>query len=91
MNKIGIDKFYIKELECDIPKDKLDEREKYYIEKFNSFYGGYNATVGGKGGELILENITATLLIYITVAYPAMIFLKNTMYQPQPFIEFWKS
>lgn len=28
----------------------MDEREKYYIKKFNTYKQGYNATLGGEGG-----------------------------------------
>ena len=33
--------------ECELAK--LDEREKYWIEYYNSFYEGYNKTKGGSG------------------------------------------
>lgn len=53
MNKYGIENFTIEEIEkCD---DKiLSEREKFWIEKYNSYIGfinsnGYNATLGGDG------------------------------------------
>ena len=49
MNYHGIDKFHIKELErC--PNEQLNEKEIYYIEKYNSFApNGYNSTKGGDG------------------------------------------
>ncbi len=49
MNKYGIESFIIEKLiEC--PNDKLDEYEKYYIKKFNTYgHNGYNATKGGDG------------------------------------------
>lgn len=48
MNKYGIDNFSIEELEeCDI--DIVDEREKYWINKLNTYHNGYNATFGGDG------------------------------------------
>ena len=31
------------------PIDQLQEREKYWVEKTNAFYGGYNRTLGGDG------------------------------------------
>jgi group I intron endonuclease len=31
-------------------EDELDEREIYYIEQYDSFYTGYNETLGGNGG-----------------------------------------
>lgn len=47
MNKYGVDNFKFRVIEeCDA--SKVEEREIYYIEKFNSFYEGYNATLGGR-------------------------------------------
>lgn len=46
LNKYGTDNFKFRVLEeCD--NNKLKEREIHYIEKFNSFHKGYNATLGG--------------------------------------------
>jgi len=53
MRKHGNHNFMVKELEeCDTKL--LNEREEYYIEKFNTFNSsaGYNATSGGEGGLL---------------------------------------
>lgn len=48
MNKHGIENFYIELLEeCD--NNLLDEREKYWINYYNSYHKGYNATIGGDG------------------------------------------
>ena len=49
IRKYGKDKFYIELLEKDIPINKLNEREIYYIDKFNSCNSGYNTTKGGDG------------------------------------------
>lgn len=46
MNKYGIENFSIKEIEY---TDNLEEREIYWIEYFNSYHNGYNATLGGDG------------------------------------------
>lgn len=52
--KYGKENFSIKELErCSI--DKLDEREIYYINLYNSYYEGYNNTKGGKSGAKPLK------------------------------------
>ena len=49
MREIGIDNFYIEELEeCD--NSLLNDREKHYIEIFDSLYNGYNSTSGGEAG-----------------------------------------
>lgn len=46
MQKYGLDSFIFTVLEeCSI--EHLDEREIFYIEKFNSYYNGYNQTLGG--------------------------------------------
>lgn len=50
VKEIGKDKFYVETLESNVPIEKLDEREIFYIEKYNSCDSGYNATKGGKGG-----------------------------------------
>ena len=48
MSKYGIDNFSIEELEeCD--DLILAEREIYWIDYYNSYYNGYNATFGGDG------------------------------------------
>lgn len=48
MKEIGAENFYYEILEnCD--DSVADEREKYYIQKFNSFKNGYNRTIGGHG------------------------------------------
>ena len=44
--KYGKENFYIELLEETTP-DKLDEREIFYIEKFDSYKNGYNSTNGG--------------------------------------------
>lgn len=50
VKEIGKDKFYVETLEDNVPLENLDEREIFYIEKYNSCDSGYNATKGGKGG-----------------------------------------
>lgn len=48
--KYGKENFIIKELEkCTL--DKIDEREIYYINLYNSYNTGYNSTLGGKKGS----------------------------------------
>lgn len=32
--------------------DKLDEREKYWIEYYDSYFNGYNSTLGGRATQL---------------------------------------
>lgn len=49
IRKYGEDKFYIELLEEDVLIEKLNEREQYWIQFFNSYYNGYNSTLGGDG------------------------------------------
>lgn len=49
MRKYGVEKFYIGKVESNIPIEYLDNKEIYYIEKYNSFKNGYNSTKGGDG------------------------------------------
>ena len=48
MRKYGIDKFHIEEIE-EVANSALNEREKYWINFYNSYYNGYNSTLGGDG------------------------------------------
>lgn len=54
MNKYGIDKFYVEQLESDLTDEQACKREQYYIEQYRSYVGfddcnGYNMTLGGDG------------------------------------------
>lgn len=55
IRKYGLDNFSFEILEkCE--EEKLDEREEYYIKKFNSYVGlndgwGYNLSIGGKSNR----------------------------------------
>lgn len=48
MKTIGVENFYYEILE-ECPIESLDEREIYYIDKFDSYVNGYNMTLGGEG------------------------------------------
>lgn len=50
MNKYGIQHFHVSLVE---ETDNLEEREKYWIEYYQSFKYGYNATTGGDGKPYI--------------------------------------
>lgn len=56
LRKYGINNFSIEIIEeCEI--SKLNEREIFYIAKFNTFKDGYNLTIGGDGNRrLLLDN-----------------------------------
>lgn len=52
IRKYGIENFKFEILEENIPREKLDEREEYWIEKMESFGDkGYNLTKGGNGNK----------------------------------------
>ncbi len=50
MQKYGIENFFIEEIE---QTDNPEERERYWIEFFDSFTNGYNATIGGDGRKYL--------------------------------------
>lgn len=49
MDELGVENFYVELLEDNVPIEKMYEREIYNIEKYDSFYNGYNSTKGGNG------------------------------------------
>ncbi len=49
IRKYGKDNFTIELLEDNIPIEEIDQREKYYIDYYNTFTNGYNMTTGGQG------------------------------------------
>lgn len=52
MKKYGIDHFKIEKIvEC--PIEELNDLEQFYIKKYNSYYEGYNLTLGGDGTQTI--------------------------------------
>lgn len=51
MNKYGIEKFIIEVVE-EPEVELLSQRECYWIEHYNSYHFGYNATLGGDGKVL---------------------------------------
>ena len=48
MRKHGVENYTIKVVECQVPETKLDDRERYWIEKLKP---QYNLTEGGGGGD----------------------------------------
>lgn len=50
-NKYGINNFICEEIE-EVPNNELDEREKYWIEYYDSYFNGYNSTLGGRAAQL---------------------------------------
>ena len=52
INQYGSDNFDISVLE-ECTREKADERERYWIEKYRTFKYGYNATFGGDGKRYV--------------------------------------
>ena len=52
IRKYGQENFYVELIE-EVPFDKLDEREIYWISYYDSFNNGYNSTIGGDGNKKI--------------------------------------
>lgn len=50
MNKYGFEHFYIELIE-ECPIEKLSDKEVYWINFYNSYKNGYNATLGGDGKQ----------------------------------------
>ena len=50
-NKYGIENFICEQIE-EVENEKLDEREKYWINYYDSFFNGYNSTLGGRTIQL---------------------------------------
>lgn len=53
--KYGWNDFTIEVVENNIPKNKMSEREIYWIEYYDTFNNGYNSTKGGEGGNTYLK------------------------------------
>ena len=60
MNKYGEEHFHVELIEeCDI--DLLSQRECYWIEFYDTYHNGYNATKGGDGRQLYDYNLMVEL------------------------------
>lgn len=51
LEQYGFDNFELAIIEDNIPQSKLDDREKYWIEKLDTIAHGYNIAKGGHGGD----------------------------------------
>lgn len=56
IEKYGWDNFEHKVLECGLDLDKLDEREAYWIEYYDTINNGYNIRLGGSNQALTEEH-----------------------------------
>lgn len=48
VRQYGKDNYILLVLEDNIPQEKIDERERYWVAYFDTYYHGYNQTPGGK-------------------------------------------
>lgn len=56
MSKYGKENFYIELVENEIPSEIIDDKEIFYINKFNSYLNGYNSTNGGDSKTICKVN-----------------------------------
>lgn len=63
MRKYGIENFFVEKIE-ECEEDRLDEREIYWIQKYNSFNNGYNSTLGGRFEGFATDQINEVLLLW---------------------------
>lgn len=55
MRLYGVEHFFIETLEK-TNNELLSERERYWIEQYDSYHNGYNETCGGEGNQLYNKN-----------------------------------
>lgn len=55
IRKYGGENFTVKILENNLPKELLNDRERYWIKFYNTFLNGYNQTLGGEGNLKIQD------------------------------------
>lgn len=51
MRKYGADKFIVEQIDSADNQEELNQKEKYWIKKYNSISEGYNCADGGEGGN----------------------------------------
>lgn len=64
--KYGLENFVFEEIES-VDDSLLDEREKYWISFYNSYYDGYNSTLGGRTVSLYSWDIDDIVEKYMTL------------------------
>lgn len=65
-NRYGIENFKCETIEI-IPNEQLDEREKYWIDYYDSYFNGYNSTLGGRATPLYNWDIEDVIEKYYTL------------------------
>lgn len=68
ISDLGADNFLFEVIEY-CSQNELDEKEKYWIEYYNSFYDGYNRTKGGAGDFYGNPKLNIEDVKYIRQAY----------------------
>ncbi len=68
INKYGKDNFFIEIIEDNIPTDNLDNKEIYYIKKYNTISpNGYNLSIGGHPGVYPLKPVYKIKLFDLSI------------------------
>ena len=68
IRKYGKENFYIELIE-EVPQEELNNRECYWIKFYDSYYNGYNSTLGGQGiREIDYERIYILWNSYKTIS-----------------------
>ena len=68
IKKYGKEVFEREIIEDNIPNHLINEREVFYIEKYNTFNDGYNLSLGGDGGgEWIYKKTSEEILIIANI------------------------
>ena len=65
-NKYGIENFICEEIE-EVSNDKLDERERYWINYYDSYFNGYNSTLGGRTIQLYNWDVDDIIEKYLSL------------------------
>lgn len=55
IRKYGKENFIIEPIDVADTRNELNEKEIYYIKKYNSLEDGYNMTMGGEGGNTYID------------------------------------
>lgn len=51
MDKYGRDNFSFEIIESNLTNENVNDRERFWIKFYNSYYNGYNCSFGGEGGD----------------------------------------
>lgn len=98
MRKYGVENFQYKILEFDIPEERLNEREKFWIAYYQSQVpNGYNETLGGDGGtgeglvKWRKENLELALAISRKTIQKALEWRENNPDKTKEINEKWRA